>query len=415
MDYSHIGREQVTKYLYKEKNASAGEEHTAPSSPSFSAPRCGRLYPRQNGGGMERAEYNPERLLQKLIRQPSAADAPSTPAGQPSGAQPVPARTPVRYMPPTGITVSLHEEFPAACKAYDAAAEYMKNLFLGASKNRLDLNDLNAVLLGILGSLERNPDALLSLPRLRLQNGYMYRHSVNVGILLAAFALYERKPRAQVALAALAGFLHDIGMALLPLSLLSSRKRLSNTERVLMMRHPMLSCGLLSQIEKIGHEIFLAALDHHENYDGSGYPNGKAGKEVSGIGLLTAVAGSYDALASKRPFRQALHPHKALGTMFHMREKQYHPEILERFVRMLGIYPVGSIVELRDGYRGVVSASFGHDPIHPVVILVMDPDGRPMPRHECDLARDGVAEIERCLSPESAGIDPCAALGVCRE
>jgi hypothetical protein len=78
----------------------------------------------------------------------------------------------------------------------------------------------------------------------------------------------------------------------------------------------------------------------------------------------------------------------------------------------VGIYPVGSVVELQDGYRGVVTGSNYTNPILPVVTLALDPDGHAMCLHECDLAKDGVAGIARCLPPETSGIDPGRVLGI---
>jgi hypothetical protein len=86
--------------------------------------------------------------------------------------------------------------------------------------------------------------------------------------------------------------------------------------------------------------------------------------------------------------------------------------MMESFVRLVGIYPVGSVVELEDGYRGVVTAGNYADPMLPVVTLAMDPRGRSMRPHECDMAKGETAAIVRCLAPELSGIDLCQTLGL---
>lgn len=307
---------------------------------------------------------------------------------------------------------SLAGEFPRAVRAYDNAVDCMRKLMAYASKGRFYADPVSEAAVGIVESLERNPNALLCLPRLRQRDNYTYTHCVNVATLLAAFALDAEESRDTVLTYAIAGLLHDLGKALLPVSLLCAKRRLSATEYALVTRHPQLGAELIATMPGVSDDMLRAALEHHERYDGSGYPNGLSGKDISRIGLLVAIADNFDAISSRRPYKGAVPPHRTLGVMYQMRQKHFHPELLERFVRMIGIYPVGSIVELRDGYRGVVTAGNPDNPMLPVVALVMDRNGRPMPLHECDLAREPVAAIARCLSSERAGLEPALALGL---
>jgi HD-GYP domain-containing protein (c-di-GMP phosphodiesterase class II) len=247
---------------------------------------------------------------------------------------------------------------------------------------------------------------------LRQRDAYIYAHCVNVSVLLAAYALVSGKPRAKVIIYALAGLFHDVGKALLPVALLSARRTLSVTEQTLVMRHPMMGCDLLAALPDLHSEVIMAALEHHERYDGSGYPKGIAGDAISEIGHLASIADTYDALSSRRPYKGATLPHKTLGVLYQMRRKHFHPELVERFVRMVGIYPVGSVVELKDGYRGVITASNYSNPMLPVVTLALDSQGGFMCAHECDMATEAVSGIARCVPTEVSGLDPCRALGV---
>lgn len=307
---------------------------------------------------------------------------------------------------------SLAGEFPRAVRAYDNAVDCMRKLMAYASRGCLYAGPVSEAAIAIVESLERNPNALLCLPRLRQRDNYTYTHCVNVSTLLAAFALSEGENRETVVAYALAGLLHDLGKALLPVSLLCARRRLSATEYALVIRHPQLGQELIALMPGVRDEVLRAALEHHERYDGAGYPSGLSGEDISRIGLLVAIADNFDAISSRRPYKSAVSPHRTLGVMYQMRRKYFHPELLERFVRMVGIYPVGSIVELCDGYRGVVTAGNPDNPMQPVVALVMDSNGRPMPLQECNLAQESVAAIARCLSSERAGLDPGLALGL---
>jgi HD-GYP domain-containing protein (c-di-GMP phosphodiesterase class II) len=309
---------------------------------------------------------------------------------------------------------SLKEEMPHARRAYDHAVACVRDLMASAAQGNLPGGAAHEAVQGLVDSLERNIDALLCLPRIRQRDAYMYTHCVNVSVLLAAYALVSGQDRREVITYALAGLFHDIGKALLPVSLLNARRTLSITEQTLIMRHPMLGCELLITSPELHSEmIIMAALEHHERYDGSGYPKGLAGDAISELGHLAAIADNYDALSSRRPYKGATLPHKTLGVLYQLRQKHFHPEIVENFVRMVGIYPVGSVVELKDGYRGVVTASNYDNPMLPVVTLALDPKGAPVPAHVRDLAKEPVSGIARCVPTELSGLDhPCRTLGI---
>lgn len=361
-------------------------QNPAPQAPAFSP----SPFP-------ERAASAPKRLLREI----SGGLAAMTPLAATARA---PHARPTRRL-------SLKEEFPRAVRTYDNAVACVREIMSGAAEGRLQSGRAISVVEDIVSSLERNPDALVCLPRFRQRDAYTYSHCVNVSVLLAAFAMRAGKNRPQILTFALAGLFHDLGKALLPVSLLNARRKLSATEQTLVIRHPLLGCELLAELPGVRSEMLMAALEHHERYDGSGYPKGLSGGAISEMGHICAIADAYDAISSRRPYKGALFPHRTLGVMYQMRKKHFHPELMEKFVRLVGIYPVGSVVELKDGYRGVVTASNYNNPMQPVVTLAMDPSGTPMCLHECDLAKDQVAGIKRCLAPEVSGLDACRAMG----
>ena len=307
----------------------------------------------------------------------------------------------------TGAKTSLSAEMPLALKAYDKAVSLMRCIMTFAGERRVYTDGLETVVDDLIISLLRNHDALLCLPRLLQRGNYLHTHSVNVAILLGSYYLQDGHGASEVKSAVLAGLFHDLGKALLPNALIGSRKNLTTTEVAIVKRHPALGHNLLCDAKtSLPPEVAMAALEHHERYDGSGYPNGLSGLNISKIGRLTAIADTYDAMSSRRPYKTALLPHHTLGVLYKSRDKHFHPDLLARFVRMIGIYPVGSIVELQDGYCGLITRSNPSNPLEPVVTLVMDPIGQNMPPLECSLANGEAADIARCLSPESTSIDP---------
>jgi HD-GYP domain-containing protein (c-di-GMP phosphodiesterase class II) len=278
---------------------------------------------------------------------------------------------------------------------------------------KLNMEPAGAIIERITDSLERNADALVSLCRLRRTDSYTYMHCVNVAVLTALFARNEGKDREQVFACALAGLFHDLGKSMVPPTVLNAPRKLTNAERIAMNEHPRKGYEQLKSVPGIQPEVLLGALHHHEKFNGTGYPQGLSGKEISEIGFIVGAADIYDALTSKRVYKEAMFPHRALGIMYEMRNKDLPTETLVHFIRMLGVYPVGSIVEMSDGSRGIVSMSNPEQPVKPVVTLVRNPLGKAMPLRTYDLAENsGGLEIERCIAPENTDIDPATVLGL---
>ena len=309
---------------------------------------------------------------------------------------------------------SIREEMPRAVNVYgDAVACVRKHMPFLIFKKKILLGEMEETASTIVESLSRNREALLCLTRFYRHKVYMYSHLVNVGIMLAAFSLDFGRSQSESAIACVSGLLHDSGMALLPLSILQSSTELTPTEKILLKRHPAMACDLFAETPEMYNDVFLAALEHHEHFDGQGYPGGLSGNTVSFIGYLTAIASAYDAMTSRR--RHNLTPlcsHDALSEMFRQRSKQFHPAILENFIRLVGVFPIGTVVLLRDGYYGVVSSNAPDLPLRPTVLLIRDPKGRPMEPVECDMAREPVAPIVRGVSPDELGIDVHRLLGI---
>jgi len=306
-----------------------------------------------------------------------------------------------------GVKAGLSEEMPHALKAYDKAVSLMRYIMSFAGERKVYTDGLETVTHELISSLLRNQDALLCLPRILQRGSYLHTHCVNVAILLGAFYLQDGHGADEVKSAVLAGIFHDLGKGLLPPALIGSRKSLTTTEQAMAKRHPALGHTLLRESQAtLPPVVGMAALEHHERYDGSGYPQGLAGPNISKVGRLAAIADTYDAMSSRRPYKNALLPHHALGVLYKKRGKHFHPDLLARFVKMIGIYPVGSIVELSDGYCGLITGNNPGNPLQPVVTLVMDPTGQNMQALECNLANGEAADIIRCLSPVETRIDP---------
>ncbi|MDR1490742.1 MAG: HD-GYP domain-containing protein [Desulfovibrio sp.] len=308
--------------------------------------------------------------------------------------------------------VPLAEEVSAAAEVHDDTVGYVRNFMSDIRTGKLDMAPAFDFMGKIMASMERNVNAMLSLCRLRRVDSYTYMHCVNVSVFSSMFSRYLGMGENKALCLGLSGLFHDLGKALVPAQILNAPRKLNPEERALMNSHPTLGYEQIKDIPGITPEVPLGMLHHHEKYNGSGYPSGLSGDSVSKTGYIIALADVYDALTSKRVYKDGMTPHQALGIMYEeMRGRDLHPELLNKFIKMLGVYPIGSVVEMSDGSWGVVSGCNVDAPIKPVVTLVRDAQGHAVPETDVDLsAADVQLSIKRCVPAETTNINPAQVL-----
>ncbi len=206
----------------------------------------------------------------------------------------------------------------------------------------------------ISNSISRNPGALISLARLKTADDYTYMHSVAVCALMIALAKQLGLDEAQTRSAGIAGLLHDLGKAMMPMEVLNKPGKLTNDEFDIIKRHP-----------EEGHKLLLASsgadaialdvvLHHHEKTDGSGYPKRLTDKDISHFAKMGAVCDVYDAITSNRPYKAGWDPAESLRRMAEWANGHFDPHVFQAFVKSVGIYPIGSLVKLNSGRLGIV-------------------------------------------------------------
>lgn len=202
-------------------------------------------------------------------------------------------------------------------------------------------------------SVLQNPGALISLVRIKRRDSYTYMHSVAVCALMLALGRQLGLKGEQLKAAGLAGMLHDVGKALMPSDVLNKPGKLTDAEFAVMKRHPELGHRLLAEGGAADPLVLDVCLHHHEKVDGSGYPKGLAGEQISLFAKMGAVCDVYDAVTSVRPYKDAWDPGEALRRMAQW-QGHFAPDVFQAFVKTVGIHPVGSLVRLQSGRLAVV-------------------------------------------------------------
>jgi HD-GYP domain-containing protein (c-di-GMP phosphodiesterase class II) len=251
-----------------------------------------------------------------------------------------------------------------------------------------------------------DPAQALMLTTVKSYDEYTYHHMVNVCILTLALARAIGLPRERAVALGIGGLLHDVGKVKVPQDVLQHDGALDEEQWRLIRRHPIDGAGLI--LVTTGDPLNAAlsvVLEHHAAFDGSGYPALSGHRAPSLPARLVAVADSFDALTSKRSYRKPEERRQALSLLQAGAGRAYDPRVVRTFVRLLGVFPVGSLVQLSDGQIAVVVHNHDRLLARPTVRPVLDAHGSPIEGSvEIDLAEQD--NLGRYLRTVTRSIDP---------
>lgn len=259
----------------------------------------------------------------------------------------------------------------------------------------VDARQLKSSVNEITDSVLRNPDAMMLLSKLKIKGEYEFGRAVDTSVLMIAFGRFLQLAREQLDVLGLAGALLDVGKIRVPDGVLNKKGVLTPEEYELAKKHVLYSVELIGKDKEFPREVLDVVLQHHERQDGSGYPRGLRGAEISLYGSIAGIVDSYSALVSMRPYAEQLSPSNALGQLYKLRGKLFHDALIEQFIQCIGIYPVGSVVELNTGEIGVVIAQNLVRRLQPRVMVILDKDWKPVqPQKILDLLKEPRASAD---------------------
>ncbi|HJT18929.1 MAG TPA: HD-GYP domain-containing protein [Nitrospira sp.] len=314
-------------------------------------------------------------------------------------------------------SMTFDEELPAARHVYMAAKAVIAQAMHDARMGRdINMEAVNQVVNAMADSVLRNPDALTSLARLKRFDEYTFYHSVNTSLLGLALGRSMGFTRDALHRLGVGTLLHDIGKTRIPAEILNKPGRFEAHEFEIVQQHVMRGVEILSDTA-LGEDFLKPALEHHERVDGTGYPHRRKKTELSGFGLIAAIVDIYDAITSDRCYHKAKPAHEALQFLYQLGQRGHvDHELLQRFVQVVGVYPVGSCVALNTGETGLVR-QVNHDrPLEPEVVIVKTAGNAWLARPEwvdlADQPRKPRRSIHAAVSAQTVGIDPSAFLDV---
>ncbi|XPV75636.1 MAG: HD-GYP domain-containing protein [Desulfovibrio sp.] len=259
----------------------------------------------------------------------------------------------------------------AQCERY-----YVSSLKTLASLERLmrsgssvGVNDTLAFIRRLANYFLSDRESTLHLMNVMPDTDREYSHSLNVCVLslmVGKDAGLNEKEMIHLGMGAL---FHDIGKSRIDVKVLKKRGALTRPEQGLIERHPVYGVDLLSSMELFPDEAMPIVAQHHERMDGSGYPQGLAGDKIDRMARIVAIADAYDSLCNHHDPDQALTPYLTLSYLFGQQKKKFDIEMLTLFIRCLGVYPPGTVVQLSNGAIGMVMSVSAKHQLQPSVVI----------------------------------------------
>jgi HD-GYP domain-containing protein (c-di-GMP phosphodiesterase class II) len=275
--------------------------------------------------------------------------------------------------------VAAIEEIPKAKVVFSKSEETLGALLSDIKGGKVPtLDTVRESVDAMVDSMVSNPDALLWIARLREEHSSTYNHGVKVGLYMVALGRHLGFPRNELANLGLIGMLADVGKTRLPKALLEKPGMLSPAEFLIAKEHVQLGLDALKETGKLQAEVELGISQHHERMDGSGYPKGLVGDDISIYGRMAGIADCFAALITPRPYANPQAPQEALMSLYEWGEKSLHLPLIEQFIQAVSVFPVGSMVELSSGEICVVLAHNRVRRLEPKVLILTWPDKTPI-------------------------------------
>jgi len=234
---------------------------------------------------------------------------------------------------------------------------------IGKEFNIARISDLTT---SLINEVKENNEQCLEFVLKENTEDYLSKHQLDVAILSASFGIEYEYSNASLHELVLGALLHDIGLVKVPEEILNASHILTEQEYETIKKHPEIGVSLLLEEDTISANTLNIIYQHHERIDGSGYPNALVGEEISEFARIVAIADSYSALTSSRPFRNKRLSFDAMSLILPLSGEQYDLQFIEVFLKIMPIYPVGAIVKLNDGCLAKVIKATGN-PFRPVV------------------------------------------------
>ena len=316
---------------------------------------------------------------------------------------------PMKELPSASKNTFLREAFStpeqqATIDAYSKLAAELQDVFERvASRNAVKAVEVDTIVDRLFKLLQSRKNEVIQLILYGLQgeSGFV-ENALNCAVLAILVGQNLNMVQHKLLQLASAAMMHDVGMLRVPVSVRQKRGELTPEEMRKIQEHPTLSYRIISKEMRFAEEIGTAALQHQERWDGEGYPRRLSGNSITPQARIIAVCDAFEAMVSKRPYRQSKIGYDAMKSILSDNGRKFDPSILKVFLRTMGVYPIGSIVVLKDGRIGRVIEVSSSSPLRPKVKIMINAEGREYQKDGggvVDLAESSDLFIARAVDP----------------
>lgn len=260
-------------------------------------------------------------------------------------------------------------------------------------------SSLDTLIEKILGELTENPEKCVKFLDIRTLDNFTYAHSVNVCILSLITGISLGYSAEELYILGLAALLHDVGKSLLPTEIVNNDREFSDYQLAIMQKHPLLGYQLLLEDSKLNPIIAEIVYQHHERFDGSGYPRHLRADNILKSANIIGVADVFDALTNNRQYRKKYLPHEAMEYLYGAGNHLFDYEVIQAFVQLVALYPIGTTVLLSNGEEGIVVEIDPKISARPKVRIIKKSNGqRPISKKVINLGEQPTIMITKVIS-----------------
>lgn len=308
---------------------------------------------------------------------------------------------------------SLKKEIRKAEHLHERAGEAINGVMVDVRDGkRPDVSETRKVVSALVGSIIRNPDALVWLSRVKQRDQYSYDHSVRSAVWALIYGRHAGLAREALESLALGVLLAEVGKTRLPKELLD-KPVLSPEEAEQVKKHSEYGVEILKSTPGINDMVIATVAARNERFDGSGYPLGLKGDHIPYLAKIAGLVGRYDGMLYPRDESHAMSPANAMTKLYELRDIEFQEELIAEFIRAVGLYPAGTLVELSTREVGVVLEQNENWRLRPKVMVLLDAEGQRLNKYPVvDLLENQAREKQRSLeilgtvSAGDSGIDP---------
>jgi HD-GYP domain-containing protein (c-di-GMP phosphodiesterase class II) len=307
------------------------------------------------------------------------------------------------------ISISDVQQNSAPYRAYKALIEKLDSVFLGIKNGAdIEMRVIDGIGSQMLNDLRENPNNFIGyILGGEVEGKDLAKSSLNTAILSALTAQELRLPNHKISNIVSGALLHDIGMIRLSKGITEKKGGLSDAEFEQIKSHPLHSSKIVSKELFGNQEVNLIALHHHERWDGNGYPDHMSGAAIDMGARIVSVADAFEAMVSKKAYRESIVGYQAIKNMLADNARRFDPAVIMAFTKIMGIYPIGSIIRLNDDSVARVLSVNSNAPLRPMVEILINKAGKVFKSGKgdvIDLLAEKTLFIKKAIDPaEFAG------------